>query len=785
MKKALLATLLVALSGMLPAQQPELAVTGRVVDEHGRPLQGAVLLPVARGEFVDVTALLRDATTSTDDRGRYRAVAEPRHANGWLLVAKEGRQAVAHYLDWRDLDSGQPIGDLVLVPGNRLTGRVRDTDGAPIAGAHVTVSSAVRDIFGYTDTARSGATSDDKGIFVVPCVPPTGLWLQVAADGFLPRSTLVSMQSPTDVTMQPADTVTGRVVDEHGAPLAGFHVHVVDALDLDLGADTGDDGAFTVFAPKQLPYRVRAFRSDRDGSMAADSGVLGGPRTDLALTARRDANGRTAVHVVARDQGSGAVLERIHVRSTSIPVADAQLALLHAFDLADPVRPGECDVTVPAVHPTLVIDAEGHGFALASVPSDGSPVEVTLGPECFVTGVVTDEVTGAPLADVAVRVLPWGNNSGTGQRDFGPPRTDAHGRFRVGGLPPGDYAVQAHARQRLASPPVRFTAASGEVPDVALQVPAPLLLKVAVEGDPPRDAPTPRLRVGGAYALDRGPGYFAHALPTAPPVYVDAEGDFPCGPVASLEAELFAFVPSRRRAATGAARRLHGDGRGDFAVPAADLQPVLVTGRVAVDAAVPCERIGVIAMPLTDREPGAAPERQRECATRAAADADGNFTLELLPQPHELDLVDLATGIVFHREPEPFTPDGDAPLRLEPVVRLVEVRCVPEEEGGPLLGLPLRVQMRAADGSARTSELHPTPAVRFAPGETTQTWLLGDGELRVVVEATFDELLPDGATPRPGPAGASFAIDAATKTLDVPVPAPPPLPGARPAGQGR
>ncbi|MEZ6037147.1 MAG: carboxypeptidase-like regulatory domain-containing protein [Planctomycetota bacterium] len=775
MKKALMATLLVALHSALHAQQPELAVTGRVVDERGQPIAGAIVVPVERGEFVDVAARLRDAACTTDDQGHYRAVVEHRHANGWLLIAKDGRQAVAHYLDWRDIDSGLPLADLLLVPGNRLTGRVRDLAGKPIAGARVTVTSAVRDVFGYTDTARSGARSDDKGIFVVPCVPPTGLWLQIAADGFLPQSTLVSMQSPTDVTMQPADTITGRVVDEAGAPLAGFHVQVGNALGLDLGADAGEDGAFTVHAPQALPYRVRAFRSDRAGLMVADSGVLGGPHRDLVMTARGDPKGRSTVRILARDAATGAVLERIHLRSAAPPRTSPQLVMLQAYDVPEPSQPGECQVSVPSMHATIVVEAEGHGFALVPMPLGDGPIEVKLGPECFVTGVVTDAGTGAPMADVAVRVLPWGEHSGNGQSSSGPPRTDEHGRFRIGGLPPGDFAVQAHAAQRLASSPVRFTATHDTVPDLAVSVPAPLMLQVEIDGAPHHDRPYPQLRLGGSRRQPREAGYFDHASPLALPTRIEAAGTIEVGPVATLDHDLFAFVPSRLRAAVSAGRDVPGDGAGHHAVRASELIPLLVTGRVVADAGVPLERIGVIAVPqFVDGVP-TSPLRQH--ATRAAADIDGNFAFELLPQPHGLALVDLATGIVFHREPDAYTPDGDlTPLTLKPVVRMVEVRCVPEQEGGRVLGLPLRVQMRAPDGSTRTGELQPVPAVRFAPGETSQTWLLGDGSLSVRVEADFAELVPDGQAPPMGPPTTVLQIDHTTKTIEIPMPAPPPLP---------
>ncbi len=89
-----------------------------------------------------------------------------------------------------------------------------------------------------------------------------------------------------------------------------------------------------------------------------------------------------------------------------------------AWTPADPVDPVDPDVADPG--------------AGGGEPRDLLPIEREQG-NCVITGEVSDVTTLEPIAGASVVVL------GQGREDI----TDAQGRFRIGGLPTGDYTVEA------------------------------------------------------------------------------------------------------------------------------------------------------------------------------------------------------------------------------------------------------------------------------------------------------------------------------------------------------
>src|SRR5262249_11527302 len=171
-------------------------ISGRVVDENGKPVAGAAARVLAADEFVDTAQLLASPAARSDADGRYAVAVGAESLT--LVLAAAGRQTCAQQI--RDRQHDTVVGDTVLMPGSRLVGRVRDETGAPLAGARLRVESSVVGTFGF-DCVRGGAVSGEDGVFVVPGLPRTGLRLIAEADGYASEAKLAGPEAPADITL--------------------------------------------------------------------------------------------------------------------------------------------------------------------------------------------------------------------------------------------------------------------------------------------------------------------------------------------------------------------------------------------------------------------------------------------------------------------------------------------------------------------------------------------------------------------------------------------------------
>lgn len=156
-----------------PRASQDDGIVGRVVDESGRPVEGALVRATASAGLVlfELDSLALDAhvdeqaTTGAD--GRFWL---PAHEDGGvqLIVEAAGfapfRKELTAYYD-RSTDAG----DLQLERGVLLSGRVVDTSGRPIEGARIRSSAARRSANVITTGAleRVAAVTASDGSFLV------------------------------------------------------------------------------------------------------------------------------------------------------------------------------------------------------------------------------------------------------------------------------------------------------------------------------------------------------------------------------------------------------------------------------------------------------------------------------------------------------------------------------------------------------------------------------------------------------------------------------------------
>lgn len=467
---------------------PASRVRGRVVDERGQPVAGAVveqtrvvaenarsfgdaafslqlaragsaladLVTYDRDMLLDVSAA--DGTFVLQGLAPGFAVvrfAAPGLGSRWLRVTPSVQQG------------GADLGDVVLVRGVVLSGRVV-RGGVPVAGASVAV-------FGR-ETQATAVTRGD-GSFVVPDLPPGQYRLRARLPATSSTTTEATVDlggaagaAPVVLTLPPGRTLRGVVQASDGQPLPGALVAVRGVAGQPVMTDAA--GEFALELPdRAVDLQVSLGERLRDALVhvtAAQSHVavsldtpptctlqgtvsgLPGRRRLPGLVVRAiDLDGRLADRAVWVDLQNG------EFRWPFCPTGRLRIEL-HAEGQA------------PAAFERMLVAGEVHGLG-----------EVLLEPGAQLRGVVVDP-SGAPIADAAVCL---GEEA---DLDLFDPRTrtGADGTFVVNGVSTRSdrlvvrargYAVRAIEldlpRDVLASEPLRVQLTNGATIEVIVQRP--------------------------------------------------------------------------------------------------------------------------------------------------------------------------------------------------------------------------------------------------------------------------------------------------------------------------
>jgi len=318
--------------------------------------------------------------------------------------------------------------------GVDVRGRVVDGDGRALAGASIWLSERYS-----INLGRVLATSDEEGGFRLRHVGPDQV-IGARKRGFAP-SGLRSVRGgagdelAVELVLDEAGVaVTGRVLDEAGAPIAGAFVLLGD--EHPAYTERQDDGSFAPAAP---PQRARTDAAGRFEIECAAPGVhpiraraAGFGPVEASVELVPAAPNDVTLTLLPEARVVGRVVEPAGLAAVWIRAgASGDFGTPAAWSDAN----GEFELRGVGSGPvTLLAGHAEHGEAtidLSLRPGETFEWDVVLRPTNTIAGRVVDE-RGAPLAGMTVVVSPGGDRT----RRQRSQQSDREGRFALGGLEP-------------------------------------------------------------------------------------------------------------------------------------------------------------------------------------------------------------------------------------------------------------------------------------------------------------------------------------------------------------
>lgn len=669
---------------------------GRVIDPDGRPLAGVAVRFCAERTPLDARTR-SDPSARTDDQGRFAFPVEPpddKWRDAMLHLVHAGRASVLHRAA-PDYDRQQEryaaekdFGDLVVVPGTRLFGRVRDDQGRALAGARVVARDVLDGTRGFRGPSlglHCAVLTDASGIFDLPATVAQGVRLEVSLDSHFSRSLApVSVGSPLEVTLSPSGQVVGRLLEQDGRGVPD--AVVAAAYEMRGESDsvrTGPDGSFRFTRARPGRYRIFATATGERGSRTARSEVLDGPVGNLELYLEPpagDAEAAPTLLLRVTAAGSGQRVPRFRAVAVFEPYANQNANYLD-HRLRQLIRSGregtdgEVVLEMPSKRSTETgaVRVLAPGFAPATVrdvehkPAEAGAeppaVAVELQPESTLSGRVLDEATGAPVAGARIWARPQQDRSMgyyTEASDVPPEAVTSadDGSYTVPMLGEGGHEVHLRHPDRPNPTPVLVDLGRAERrAGFDLPIAAGAVVAGRLTGAQPGPGWKVFLQELAAFAPYGGASGIARLISgagaePAGAIAVGEDGSFRFQGMKLTDYRLVLLVPSPPRCG-GAVYvplepfRLRAEGlQREFDVSRD--RPGVVQGRITFPhAGVPTERLVVTARPVSDDQAAVFfnPLQADWSGPRAFVDRDGGYRLPLGPGRYALELVDLATGM--------------------------------------------------------------------------------------------------------------------------------------------
>ncbi len=441
--------------------EPGLRLEGQVVDSNGEPVAEAWVWARddnAMGMGSLIGADRREADSRTGPDGRF--VVDGLARGNQQSVRAEAEGYTRALLSGVEIPAEEPL-RIVLERSASLSGVVTDSSGAPVEGARVMVRAEPGNV-PITGSRFVNARSDEDGLFTIDGVTPGRLSLRASAVGFQADERtgleVVAGENLDDlrIVLEPGATVTGRVLDSLGNPLPETQVGIVrDETAVAFGGGTSDrtdaDGVYRMQGVPPGERSVEAVHEGHQRQVRDLTVVAGENRLDFRLQAGVSVSGRVV------DEGG-------------VPVAGALVSAVLTGDHPG-LRPGGETTDGSGVFRleglspgAYSLSARKDGFAVTTLEE---PVEVASGPiqgiEIVLNrgAVVTGRLLGAELEDLAGAKVVAGNFA---RQDRMPliGSVDYEGRFRIEGVPAGEWTLIAVLSDGLPAAQEPLTVAPGQ-----------------------------------------------------------------------------------------------------------------------------------------------------------------------------------------------------------------------------------------------------------------------------------------------------------------------------------
>ncbi|MEJ7597034.1 MAG: carboxypeptidase regulatory-like domain-containing protein [Kofleriaceae bacterium] len=340
------------------------------------------------------------------------------------------------------IDKGDPV-VIHVTAGASVVVTVSDDNKQPVSGAEVKLG----------ELAHRTQKTDAKGEATLAPITPGWVSVQATAPGFAPATATASVGSSgatgrLAIRLRKGFTVSGRVVDEGGKPIAKARITARGLAwtrpddDATGSVSTDAKGKFTIAALPAGTHMVTVVDEVHAPATSAPFVIADKPVTDLEITMKEggviagivlDTAQKPVPFATVRVAGQGEQLWSVMARQATSDEAGA-------FQLRGLTRT------------KLQVRAESDSAASKLVPVDLTEqvakrdLKLVLDVAGSIAGVVVDE-KGAPVPEVSVNVFPdMLKGASLDMAAIGAMSsaiTDGAGAFSVNGLPDGPYKVWA------------------------------------------------------------------------------------------------------------------------------------------------------------------------------------------------------------------------------------------------------------------------------------------------------------------------------------------------------